>query len=122
MNALRHAKQAYSAAKAPTRTLKNLEYDAIARITHRLVAASKKGPDEFKALAAALTDNRRLWSIFMADISSPSNQLPLELNCPPWKVLLLVPGEKEPRVAKTPGVLLVLCSLCSRSLLVRFCY
>jgi len=80
VNALRHAKQAYSAAKAPTRTLKNLEYDAVARITHRLVAAAKTGPDGFNTLAAALTDNRRLWTIFMADIASPNNELPTELK------------------------------------------
>lgn len=80
MNALRHAKQAYSAAKAPTRTVKNLEYDAIARITHKLVAAAGKGPEGFNTLAAALTDNRRLWTIFMADIASPSNKLPQELK------------------------------------------
>ena len=80
MNALRHAKQAYSAAKAPTRTFKNLEYDAIARITHRLIAAANKGPDGFNTLVAALTDNRKLWTIFMADIASPSNQLPQELK------------------------------------------
>ena len=80
MNALRHARQAYSAAKAPTRTFKNLEYDAVARITHRLVEAAGKGPDGFNALAAALTDNRKLWSIFMADIVSADNKLPLELK------------------------------------------
>lgn len=80
MNALRHAKQAYSAAKAPTRTVKNLEYDAIARITHRLVAASGKGPDGFNTLVAALTDNRKLWTILMADIASPANKLPQELK------------------------------------------
>ncbi|PCJ05726.1 MAG: flagellar biosynthesis regulator FlhF [Rhodobacteraceae bacterium] len=80
MNALRQAKQAYSAAKAPTRTFKNLEYDAVARITHRLVVTAGKGPDGFNALAVALTDNRKLWSIFMADIASPSNKLPQELK------------------------------------------
>jgi len=80
VNALRHAKQAYSAAKAPTRTFKNLEYDAVARITHRLVTAARKGPDGFNTLAVALTDNRKLWSIFMADIASPDNKLPQELK------------------------------------------
>jgi len=80
VNALRHAKQAYSAANAPTRTVKNLEYDAIARITHRLIAASGKGPDGFNKLVAALTDNRKLWTILMADIASPANKLPQELK------------------------------------------
>jgi len=80
VNALRHAKQAYSAAKSPTRTVKNLEYDAIARITHKLVSAADKGPEGFNTLVAAPTDNRRLWTIFMADIASPNNQLPQELK------------------------------------------
>ena len=57
MNALLNAKRAYSAAKAPTRTPKDLEFEAIARITHRMISASKQGPEGFSALAEALTDN-----------------------------------------------------------------
>lgn len=80
MNALLKAKSAYSAAKAPTKTAKNLEYDVIARITHRLVAAANKGSDGFNELAHALHDNRKLWSIFETDMASKDNQLPMELK------------------------------------------
>lgn len=80
MNALLKAKSAYAAAKAPTRTTKNLEYDAVARITHRLIAAARKGPDGFNALVVALNDNRKLWSIFAVDLSSKDNKLPQDLK------------------------------------------
>ncbi|APG48713.1 flagellar biosynthesis regulator FlaF [Phaeobacter porticola] len=80
MNALLKAKSAYSAAKAPTRTAKNLEYEVIARVTRRIVAAAQKGKPGFTELAAALTDNRKLWSIFTVEVASPGNPLPEELK------------------------------------------
>ncbi|WP_293574058.1 flagellar biosynthesis regulator FlaF [Phaeobacter sp.] len=80
MNALLKAKSAYSAAKAPTRTAKNLEYEVIARITRRMVAAAQKGKPGFGELAEALKDNRKLWSIFAVEVSSPNNPLPEELK------------------------------------------
>lgn len=80
MNALLKAKSAYAAAKAPIRTPKNFEYDVIARITHRLVAAANKGPKGFVSLAEALNDNRRMWSIFEADLISSDNPLPMDLK------------------------------------------
>jgi len=80
VNALLKATNAYSAAKAPTRTAKNLEYDVIARITRRIVIAAQKGRDGFSELAQALNDNRKLWSIFSADLASPGNPLPDELK------------------------------------------
>ncbi|UWQ74860.1 flagellar biosynthesis regulator FlaF [Leisingera sp. M658] len=80
MNALLKAKSAYSAAKAPTRTAKNFEYEVIARVTRRLIAAAQKGRNGFTELAAALNDNRKLWSIFSADLASKGNPLPDELK------------------------------------------
>ena len=76
MNALLNAKRAYSAAKAPTRTPKDLEFEAIARITHRMISASKQGTKGFTALAEALHDNRKLWQIFRTDVISEDNGLP----------------------------------------------
>ncbi|MGR3761356.1 flagellar biosynthesis regulator FlaF [Roseobacteraceae bacterium NS-SX3] len=80
MNALLKAKSAYSAAKAPTRTAKNFEYEVIGRITRRLVAAAQKGRPGFKELAEALNDNSRLWTIFTTDLASSGNPLPAELK------------------------------------------
>jgi flagellar protein FlaF len=80
VNALLNAKRAYSAAKAPTRTPKDLEFEAIARITHRIIRASKQGPEGFSALAEALNDNRKLWQIFQTDVNSSDNGLPEDLK------------------------------------------
>ncbi|KIC10370.1 flagellar biosynthesis regulator FlhF [Leisingera sp. ANG-M1] len=80
MNALLKAKSAYSAAKAPTRTAKNFEYEVVARVTRRLITAAQNGRDEFSELAAALNDNRKLWTIFTADLASKGNPLPNDLK------------------------------------------
>ncbi|MBY6066436.1 flagellar biosynthesis regulator FlaF [Leisingera aquaemixtae] len=80
MNALLKAKSAYSAAKSPTRTAKNFEYEVVARVTRRLITAAQKGGDGFSDLAQALNDNRKLWSIFTADLSMEANPLPDDLK------------------------------------------
>lgn len=85
MNALLKAKSAYSAAKAPTRTTKDREYDVIARATHGLAAAHKAasqaaGTDGFKVLADALHKNRKMWTLFEVDLVAKENQLPQELK------------------------------------------
>jgi len=80
VNALLNAKRAYSAAKAPTRTPKDLEFEAIARITHRMISASKQGSKGFTSLAEALHDNRKLWQIFRSDVTDSDNGLPEELK------------------------------------------
>jgi len=80
VNALLKAKSAYSAAKAPTRTAKNLEYEVIARITRRMVTAAQKGRPGFKELVEALKDNRKLWSIFADEVANPENPLPEDLK------------------------------------------
>lgn len=80
MNALLKAKSAYASAKAPTRTPKSFEYDVVARITHRIIAAAQQGPKGFPALAEALNDNRKLWGIFETDLLNKENPLPLDLK------------------------------------------
>ena len=80
MNALLKAKSAYSAAKAPTRTAKDTEYEIMARITHRMISANAKGADGFSELAKAVTDNRKLWALFSADMAKPGNKLPDSLK------------------------------------------
>ncbi len=80
MNALSQAHRAYSAAAAPTRTTRGTEYEAVARITTRMKSAHEKGPAGFTALAEALHDNRKLWSVFVADIADARNPLPRDLK------------------------------------------
>ena len=80
MNAQSQAMRAYSAASAPTRTPRNIEYDAVARITHRLRSEAMKGPEAFPNLVKALYDNKTLWNIFAVDVADADNQLPRELK------------------------------------------
>lgn len=80
MNASDRAKMAYSSPASPTRTLRGTEYDAFARITHRMKAAHGAGTLGFPALALALQDNRALWAVLAADVANDGNELPLTLR------------------------------------------
>ncbi len=79
MNAFNMAKTAYSNTASPTRTLRGTEYDAFARITHRM-KASANDTRKFNLLATALYENKKLWSILAADVSDKDNTLPEELR------------------------------------------
>lgn len=80
MNATLRAQSAYAAGAAPTRTAKSLEYETIARITHKLKVTAATREADFAAFAVALNDNRRLWRIFASDVSSDANGLPETLR------------------------------------------
>lgn len=79
MNAFSMAKTAYSNSATPTRTPRGTEYDAFARITHRM-KSNAFDASKFSALAAALHDNTKLWSILAADVAGKDNTLPDELR------------------------------------------
>ncbi len=80
MNAQSQAQRAYSAASAPTRMPRNMEYDAVARITHRIRSADQKGAEGFPSLVEALHDNNKLWNIFAIDVADANNRLPKKLK------------------------------------------
>ncbi|PWE32370.1 flagellar biosynthesis regulatory protein FlaF [Maritimibacter sp. 55A14] len=80
MNASRTAQMGYGAATAPIRTPRGTEYEAFARITHRLRAAAETGGTGLSQLAEALHENRRLWTILAADVAEPGNSLPPQLR------------------------------------------
>lgn len=79
MNALDQARSAYAATAAPVRTPRATEFDAFARITRRLKAAGRD-PRDFPALAAAITDNRKLWTLLAAEVAETENALPRDLR------------------------------------------
>ena len=79
MNAFNMAKMAYTNTAAPIRTPRSNEYDAFARITHRLKSFSTDKAN-FNSLANALHENVKLWTILAADVSDGSNDLPEELR------------------------------------------
>ena len=79
MTALEKAHAAYGASIRATRSARDTEFDALARMTKRLRAVS--GADApFPELASAIHDNRALWSLFALDLSIPTNGLPNELR------------------------------------------
>ena len=80
MNASTRSQQAYPGAAAPLRTSRDTEYKVFARITHRLLAAARKGKPGYNDLVAAVHDNRRLWTILAADAADDGNRLPDELR------------------------------------------
>jgi flagellar protein FlaF len=80
VNTTQQARTAYTAAARPIRTARGTEYEAFAGITSRLRAAARAGDAGFPALAEALHDNRRLWTIIAADVSDADNGLPKQLR------------------------------------------
>lgn len=78
MNALDLARTAYTSTVAPIRTERGLEYDAFARITHRLkTTASRKN---YPGYVQALHENRQLWTLLAVDVADAANSLPRELR------------------------------------------
>ena len=80
MNSQRLAQRAYQSAATPLRTPRGQEYDAFARVTHRLTAAARDGRQGFAALAEAVHDNRRLWTTLAGAVADPDNILAEELR------------------------------------------
>ena len=78
MTAMNMARTAYATPGTPARSLRGIEYDLFARVTHRLKTASESG--NTPALAAALHDNLRLWAVLAADVAEPGNALPSQLR------------------------------------------
>lgn len=74
------ARRAYGTAQASTRPPRKLEYDALAQVTYRLKSAAQKGKAGFAELAAAIHDNRQLWSLFAAQVAEEDNALPQDLR------------------------------------------
>lgn len=79
MNTTLQARAAYTAESGTINTPRATEYRAFARITHRLKSAVANGRD-MPALAAAIHDNRRLWTILATDVAQPANPLPAALR------------------------------------------
>lgn len=60
---------------------RQIEYQAFARITHGLSAAiAAEGPGAFAALAEAMHQNLKLWTIIAGEVADPANGLPEALR------------------------------------------
>lgn len=74
------ARSVYARPEAPQKTPRSIEYDLLARVTQRLVAAWPKRSERFHLLAAALDENQRIWSTLASDVAGPENGLPAKLR------------------------------------------
>ncbi len=79
MNAIRQAQNAYGQTNHAVRTPRGTEYDAVARITHRLKSAASEPPNMVE-LAGAVVDNRNMWTLFATEVADKDNPLPQELR------------------------------------------
>ena len=69
---------AYRKTTSTTTSPRQQEHEIIGRVNHRLRGIMKKSdPVE---LARAISDNQVLWTVLMADLQNPNNQLPPELK------------------------------------------
>lgn len=81
MTAHSQALRAYGQASTPTRTPRGVEYEVFARVTRRLVDATRKDrKTDFPTIVRAVHDNRQLWTILAADVAGEGNSLPSQLR------------------------------------------
>ena len=80
MNALEQARTAYGSAAAPIKTPRAAEFDALARVSHRLRDALRRKATDYPGFVAALADNRRLWTMFATAVAESDNALPKDLR------------------------------------------
>ncbi len=78
MSATTMAQRAYAPNEGAIRTPRSIEFEVIARITHRLKRAVQSG--EKTALIEAMHENRLLWNALAADVASEGNGLPNDLR------------------------------------------
>ncbi len=82
MNAqtLTQAQKGYAQNARTTQTPRSMEYELIARVTHRIKANAEAGPRAFPKLVEALSDNQRLWTALAVDVADDGNALPPDLR------------------------------------------
>ena len=102
------ALRAYASARATTRTPRAIEYEALAGITQRLEASD--AISGFSEMARVLHDNRKIWSIFAADIANPGNRLPPELKAGIFSLAAFVSQETS-KILSRRGDIVVLVEI-----------
>lgn len=80
MNVAERAREGYGRNAVPIKSPRAAEFEAIARISHRLRNAAKNKTKSFPEFVAALNENSRLWTTLAADVAQDENGLPPELR------------------------------------------
>ena len=74
------AQQTYGSASQATRSPRDIEYVALARLSHELRGTAASRSTNFPAFAKAVSRNLAFWSIVATDVSGSDNALPEELR------------------------------------------
>ena len=80
MNSHAIAKRGYQKPTDFLRPARDMEYDAMARVTYRLREAAKAKSRKYPEFVEALHENVRLWVLLAGDVAAQDNQLPDELR------------------------------------------
>jgi flagellar protein FlaF len=80
VNPIEQARAAYAPAHSATRSGRSAELQVFTEVTTRLRQTAALGAPGFARLAAALHDNRRLWTRLAADVADDGNALPRALR------------------------------------------
>lgn len=78
MSAISKAQRAYAPGPGVTRTPRSIEFEVVARVTHRLKRAIQS--QDKRQLIDVLHENRQLWTALAVDVASDGNLLPQELR------------------------------------------
>ncbi|MEM9046623.1 MAG: flagellar biosynthesis regulator FlaF [Pseudomonadota bacterium] len=76
MDPARRAYANYGDAQSSTKTPRQIEYQAFARVTKDLRLAAQRSDEDFPRLVEALSQNQRLWAILSSDVIGAKNELP----------------------------------------------
>lgn len=80
MNAIEQARQAYAPNQIATRTDRAVEAQLLGQITARLCQSQSECPPQFPTLAAAINDNRQMWTTLAISVADQDNCLPAALR------------------------------------------
>lgn len=80
MNVVERAREGYGRNAVPIKSHRAAEYEAIARISHRLRAAAMNRGKNYAEFVSALSENSKLWTTLAVDVAQAENSLPQDLR------------------------------------------
>lgn len=80
MNVVERAQDGYGRNAVLMKSPRDAEYEAIARVSHRLRSAAMNRDRDYPAYVMALHENARLWTTLAIEIAEKDNGLPRDLR------------------------------------------
>ena len=80
MNVVERAREGYGRNAVPIKSHRAAEYEAIAKISHRLRTAALNRTKNYAEYVSALSENSKLWTTLAVDVAQAENALPQDLR------------------------------------------